>query len=207
MWSHEATLFISLLIGSTCHYCTWAVCDDSWCRLKTRYLSLPTGCGGVEYNWNRKNIVNIGVALYWCQYWRTLTSNIQHPDTRTSVTDLVLVRGGGQWPHCISISITLPWHWRWGQDEPLISWNNYIVDWKRLEGRWGIMVLGPDCNQGDILRNQYHSGIIFAIIFLKFSAFSHLICSSHSMISVLQGAWESLSRKPWLISTFHLEIK
>ena len=51
------------------------------------------------------------------------------------------------------------------------------------------MVLGPDCNQGDILRNQYHSGIIFAIIFLKFPAFSHLICSSHSLhdLSITRG--------------------
>ena len=40
------TLSISPLIGmweQSSSLCAWARCDDSWCWLKTRYLSLPTG--------------------------------------------------------------------------------------------------------------------------------------------------------------------
>ena len=39
---------ISPLIGmweQSSSLCAWARCDDSWCWLKTRYLSLPTGRG------------------------------------------------------------------------------------------------------------------------------------------------------------------
>ena len=96
------TLSISPLIGSaskTCHYCTWAYCDGSWCRLKTRYLSLPTG---------RELHTDTHVQfIYICLRSRPVSPNVVSPSVHSNVETKIRMTRMTEW-----------------QDDNMIEWQD-----------------------------------------------------------------------------------